>query len=69
MGDFCLIQDADLEYDAADYPKLMKPLLDGHADAVFGSRYLAGDASRVLAVLAFDDQQVPDACSRTCSAI
>ena len=48
VGDFCLIQDADLEYDAADYPKLMKPLLDGHADAVFGSRYLAGDASRVL---------------------
>ncbi len=47
-GDFCLIQDADLEYDAADYPKLMKPLLDGHADAVFGSRYLVGDASRVL---------------------
>jgi SAM-dependent methyltransferase len=48
VGDFCLIQDADLEYDAADYPKLMKPLLDGHADAVFGSRYLAGEASRVL---------------------
>lgn len=48
VGDFCLIQDADLEYDAADYPKLMKPLLDGHADAVFGSRYLVGEASRVL---------------------
>jgi glycosyltransferase involved in cell wall biosynthesis len=48
VGDFCLIQDADLEYDAADYPKLMKPLLDGYADAVFGSRYLSGEASRVL---------------------
>jgi glycosyltransferase involved in cell wall biosynthesis len=47
-GDFCLIQDADLEYDAADYPKLMRPLLDGRADAVFGSRYLAGDQTRVL---------------------
>src|SRR5450755_3880193 len=45
-GDFCLIQDADLEYDAADYPKLMRPLLDGRADAVFGSRYLAGDQTR-----------------------
>jgi glycosyltransferase involved in cell wall biosynthesis len=48
VGDFCLIQDADLEYDAAEYPKLLRPLLDGRADAVFGSRYLAGDQSRVL---------------------
>ncbi len=47
-GDFCLIQDADLEYDPGDYPKLLRPLLDGRADAVFGSRYLAADQSRVL---------------------
>src|SRR5271155_6240793 len=47
-GDFCLVQDADLEYDPAEYVKLMRPLLDGHADAVFGSRYLAGEQSRVL---------------------
>ncbi|MBK5295046.1 MAG: glycosyltransferase [Acidobacteriia bacterium] len=47
-GDFCLIQDADLEYDPSDYPRLLQPLLDGRADAVFGSRYLSGGQMRVL---------------------
>ena len=47
-GDFCLVQDADMEYDPNEYPKLMKPLLDGYADSVFGSRYMSGEQRRVL---------------------
>ncbi len=41
-GDIVLIQDADLEYSPDDYPVLLRPLLDGKADAVFGSRFLGG---------------------------
>ncbi|NQV41564.1 MAG: bifunctional glycosyltransferase family 2/GtrA family protein [Candidatus Marinimicrobia bacterium] len=47
-GDYVAVQDADLEYDPNDFKKLLKPLEDGNADVVLGSRFLSGDAHRVL---------------------
>jgi glycosyltransferase involved in cell wall biosynthesis len=47
-GDIVLVQDADLEYDPGDYPRLLEPMLRDAADAVFGSRFIGGSSHRVL---------------------
>src|SRR4051812_43386319 len=47
-GDIAIVQDADLEYDPSDLPALLAPILEGKADAVFGSRFAAGHQRRAL---------------------
>jgi glycosyltransferase involved in cell wall biosynthesis len=47
-GDMVIVQDADLEYDPQDYPRLIQPIIDGRADVVFGSRFQGGGPHRVV---------------------
>jgi len=48
IGDYIIIQDADLEYDPSDYPALLSPLIEGKADVVYGSRFIGSAPHRVL---------------------
>jgi glycosyltransferase involved in cell wall biosynthesis len=47
-GDILVIQDADLEYDPSEYPKLIRPIIQGKADVVYGSRFAGGECHRIL---------------------
>lgn len=47
-GDIAIVQDSDLEYDPKDFPRVLGPILEGHADAVFGSRFAASEQRKVL---------------------
>ena len=47
-GDYIIIQDADLEYDPKEYNEMLRPIIDGHADIVYGSRFLGGKPHRIL---------------------
>jgi glycosyltransferase involved in cell wall biosynthesis len=48
IGELVIVQDADMEYNPFEYPKLIKPIIDGKADVVFGSRFAGGESHRVL---------------------
>ena len=68
-NDIVIVQDADLEYNPSDYPKLIQPILDDHADVVFGSRFIGGAARRVLYFWHAVGNRVLTALSNLCTNI
>ena len=68
-NDIVIVQDADLDYNPSDYPKLIQPILDDHADVVFGSRFIGGAARRVLYFWHAVGNRVLTALSNLCTNI
>jgi glycosyltransferase involved in cell wall biosynthesis len=66
-GDIVIIQDADLEYDPKDYPRLLNPILDGRADVVYGSRFSGGEEHRVMYFWHFVGNQMVTTLSNMCT--